>query len=77
MEQRPRRAVGLGRLDDTPVGAIRGKRRGVRVMTDWREVYGCGCEHVMPRKKDLIGYCPVHGDSRVELYTEEADDNRS
>ncbi len=28
----------------------------------WIAEYGCGCSEVQHRKKDLIGYCSVHGD---------------
>ncbi len=34
----------------------------------WLEGYGCGCTHVEKTKKDLPGYCVVHGDDRREVH---------
>lgn len=34
----------------------------------WLEEYPCGCSSVQPRKKDLLGYCSVHGDSCTHVY---------
>ncbi len=28
----------------------------------WLAEYRCGCTEVQDRKKDLVGYCGVHGD---------------
>jgi len=34
----------------------------------WSEVYLCGCDSpTVRRKRDLLGYCPVHGEDRQEL----------
>lgn len=29
----------------------------------WLAEYRCGCTEVQDRKRDLVGYCGVHGDS--------------
>ena len=40
---------------------------------NWFEEYSCGCcspgEQV---KRDLPGYCPTHGEDRVNVYRENA-----
>ena len=34
----------------------------------WLEEFkNCGCSNVVKRKKDVLGYCPVHGTDRVRL----------
>ncbi len=30
----------------------------------WLEEYGCGCTYVARFKKELIGYCGMHGPDR-------------
>lgn len=37
-------------------------------MARWIEDFQCGCSHEVARKKDLVGYCGLHGDSRCGLY---------
>jgi len=34
----------------------------------WIEEYNCGCSQVENRKKDLLGYCGIHGDERKRLH---------
>jgi len=35
----------------------------------WFEEYACGCvSEIVKYKKDLIGYCPDHGDDRRNIY---------
>jgi len=34
----------------------------------WIEEYKCGCSTESPRKRDLLGYCSKHGDSRKRLH---------
>jgi hypothetical protein len=47
-------------------GGGRGGRRG------WWEDYACGCvSETVARKKDLVGYCPVHGEDRRRAWPEE------
>lgn len=47
-------------------------------MRSWyRELYGCGCvSGRADRKRQLMGYCPLHGQSRTALWTED-DDNET
>ena len=33
----------------------------------WIEEYNCGCSQVENRKKDLLGYCGIHGDERKKV----------
>ena len=36
----------------------------------WRwleEFTRCGCTNVVKRKKDALGYCPIHGTDRVRI----------
>ncbi len=35
-------------------------------MGEWLEHYRCGCTNVTKLKKDLPGYCPTHGEDRLE-----------
>lgn len=40
----------------------------------WTEEYRCGCvSESVDRKKDLLGYCGKHGDSRRSVYREGPD----
>lgn len=34
----------------------------------WLEEYGCGCTLVTKYKKELIGYCGIHGQDRINIY---------
>lgn len=35
----------------------------------WWEDYECGCvSKTVKRKKDLLGYCPVHGETRRQVW---------
>lgn len=35
----------------------------------WFEYYGCGCVSDYVRlKRDLVGYCGQHGDSRTQVF---------
>ena len=37
----------------------------------WWEVYKCGCtSKTVKHKKDLLGYCPSHGEDRQHIYPE-------
>lgn len=36
--------------------------------TVWVETYNCGCEMEASRKKDLLGYCGIHGEDRKEIF---------
>lgn len=33
----------------------------------WIEEYNCGCSLVEDRKKDLLGYCGIHGNERKKV----------
>lgn len=33
----------------------------------WIEEYNCGCSQVEDRKKDLLGYCGIHGNERKRV----------
>lgn len=35
-------------------------------LTVWLGHYRCGCTEEAARKKDLVGYCGVHGDGLLE-----------
>jgi len=38
------------------------------------ESYKCGCSSEVVRyKKDLRGYCPIHGENRLYVFTERAE----
>jgi hypothetical protein len=38
-------------------------------MARWWEEYSCGCvSKKVSSKKDLLGYCPIHGNDRRALY---------
>lgn len=41
----------------------------------WRAQYQCGCMNRQKRKKDLPGYCCLHGDKRYVLYSCKPDDD--
>ena len=46
-------------------------------MAKWFEEYRCGCvSEDAPRKKDLLGYCSVHGEDRRALYKDDAPANK-
>jgi len=34
----------------------------------WIEGYNCGCSSEARYKRDLLGYCAIHGDDRRELH---------
>ena len=34
----------------------------------WLEEYGCGCTNVQRYKYELPGYCPKHGDDKIQIY---------
>lgn len=43
----------------------------------WFEEYSCGCvSDIVKRKKDLIGYCGIHGNDRRRIYPVLSDKNR-
>ena len=38
----------------------------------WSEEYKCGCtSDVVSAKRKLLGYCPIHGEDRIAIYTGE------
>ena len=40
----------------------------------WTEEYRCGCVSEPVRvKKDLCGYCPTHGENRINIYRQSQD----
>jgi len=40
-------------------------------LAGWWEEYRCGCvSKTVKRKKDLLGYCGKHGDSRRQVFPE-------
>lgn len=42
----------------------------------WLAEYRCGCTEVQDRKKDLVGYCGIHGDSARHIYKMPVKDKR-
>ena len=47
-----------------PVGSARRPK-----LAGWWEEYRCGCvSKTVRRKKDLLGYCGQHGDSRRQVF---------
>ena len=34
----------------------------------WIEEYRCGCSSEANLKRDLLGYCEIHGESRRNIY---------
>ena len=34
----------------------------------WWEEYHCGCVKEYSFKRECVGYCPVHGENRINLY---------
>lgn len=41
-------------------------------MIGWWEEYPCGCiSETLTFKKDLLGYCDIHGGSTIHVYPEE------
>lgn len=46
-----------------------GLDEGRPVQVGWYEEYRCGCVSATERRrKDLVGYCPKHGDSRRHVH---------
>jgi hypothetical protein len=44
----------------------------------WFEEYSCGCvSKFVNRKKDLLGYCPTHGNDRRAVYPESISEDRT
>lgn len=43
----------------------------------WEESYKCGCIGRLDRKADATGYCPTHGDGRVDLVSYDPADDPS
>ncbi len=42
----------------------------------WWEEYRCGCvSETVKRKKDLLGYCPKHGEDRRHVHQDTAAPN--
>lgn len=46
---------------------MRRLRAARRARSEWVERYQCGCTGQAARKRDLPGYCAIHGANRVEL----------
>lgn len=41
----------------------------------WWEDYACGCvSQTVLRKRDLLGYCPIHGENRRNVWPAGPDD---
>jgi hypothetical protein len=34
----------------------------------WIEEYRCGCSSSSDTKRELLGYCKIHGESRRKIY---------
>ena len=41
----------------------------------WLEEYSCGCTYVAKLKKELIGYCGLHGNNRIHIYKLSEEEN--